>query len=152
MGFSSRSHYGTRAMLELALREGEGPVQLERLSSEQNIPERYLSKLVQELRRAGLIRSVRGAHGGYLLARAPEDIDLIEIVHCLDGSVAPTECVENPGRCENATECVAREVWSEVNQAIVGVLGNMTLRDLAMRCRRREKEHSRASEGEQEDA
>jgi Rrf2 family protein len=125
-------------MLELALREGEGPVQLERLSSEQDIPERYLSKLFQDLRRAGLIRSVRGAHGGYLLGRGPDEIRLMEIVRCLDGSVAPTECVEHPGRCDNATECVAREVWAEVNQAIVDVLGNMTLLDMAERCREKQ--------------
>lgn len=150
MGFSSRSHYGTRAMLELALREGEGPVQLERLSSEQDIPERYLSKLFQELRRAGLIRSVRGAHGGYLLARRPDEIRLMEIVRCLDGSVAPTECVEHPGRCDNATECVAREVWAEVNQAILGVLGNMTLRDLAARCRGKERKHAQVGATEEQ--
>lgn len=136
-------------MLELALREGQGPVQLETLSTEQDIPKRYLSKIVQELRRAGFIRSVRGAHGGYMLARAPEDIPVMQIVRCLDGSVAPTECVEDPGRCDNATGCVAREVWAEVNQAIVGVLGNVTLRDLVRRCREKKRDHTPAAEADQ---
>lgn len=121
-------------MLELALREGEGPVQLEKLSRVQKIPERYLSKIVQELRRCGLIRSVRGAHGGYLLARKPADIRVIEIVRCLDGSVAPTECVEDPALCNNAPGCVAREVWAEVNEAILDVLDTVTLEDLVERC------------------
>ncbi|MFW5923952.1 MAG: RrF2 family transcriptional regulator [Planctomycetota bacterium] len=139
MGFSSRSHYGTRAMLELALRQGQGPVQLETVSRVQDIPERYLCKIVQELRRGGLIESVRGAHGGYLLARPPEQIEVMEIVRCLDGSVAPTECVEDPDSCDNAPQCVAREVWSNVNDAIIGVLGNVTLRDLVNRCRDKEQ-------------
>ncbi|MFW6457433.1 MAG: RrF2 family transcriptional regulator [Planctomycetota bacterium] len=138
MGFTSRSHYGTRAMLELALREGEGPVQLETLSRVQGIPERYLSKLAQELRRAGFIRSVRGAHGGYLLARPAEDVRVVDIVRCLDGSVAPTECVESPDLCENAASCVAREVWADVNESIHEVLEKVTLRDLVERTRAQE--------------
>ncbi len=127
-------------MLELALREGEGPVQLEKLSRVQGIPERYLSKLVQELRRAGFIRSVRGAHGGYLLAKSAEDIYILDIVGCLDGSVAPTECVESPELCENTSSCVAREVWADVNDAIKDVLGNVTLRDLVEEVEKRDRE------------
>ncbi|MFW6456717.1 MAG: RrF2 family transcriptional regulator [Planctomycetota bacterium] len=139
MGFTSRSHYGTRAMLELALREGEGPVQLEKLSRVQSIPERYLSKLVQELRRAGFIRSVRGAHGGYMLAKPADEVCLLDIVRCLDGSVAPTECVESPDMCDNTSSCVAREVWADVNDAIEDVLGSMTLHDLAEEAKKRDE-------------
>jgi len=133
MGFSSRSHYGTRAMLELACRSGEGPVHLETLAAVQRLPERYLAKIVQDLRRAGLIRSVRGAHGGYMLAREPGAIGVMDIVRCLDGSVAPTDCVEDPDVCESSPECVAREVWSQVNDAIVDVLESVTLQDLVDR-------------------
>lgn len=125
-------------MLELALRVGEGPVHLETLAEVQNIPERYLSKIAQELRRAGLIRSVRGAHGGYMLAREPSEIEIVEIVRCLDGSVAPTECVEDPGLCDNATGCVTRQVWTEVKDAIVTVLESVTLGDLVQRCQARQ--------------
>ena len=125
-------------MLELALRAGEGPVHLETLAEVQGIPERYLAKIVQELRRGGLIRSVRGAGGGYMLAKEPAEIEIAEIVRCLDGSMAPTECVENPELCENAAQCVAREVWSEVNDAIVEVLESVTLRELVDRCEARQ--------------
>jgi len=89
MGFSSRSHYGVRAMLELAIRSGEGPVHLETLAEVQRLPERYLAKIVQDLRRGGLIRSVRGAGGGYMLARDPSAIKLVEVVP----AVVP-ECAE----------------------------------------------------------
>jgi len=139
MGFSSRSHYGTRAMLELALRAGEGPVDLDTLAEVQRIPARYLAKIVQELRRAGLIRSVRGASGGYMLAKEPAAIEIMEIVQCLDGSVAPTECVENPDVCRNAKQCVAREVWLEVHDAVVHVLGSVTLQDLVDRQRAKKR-------------
>jgi Rrf2 family protein len=140
MGFSTRTHYGTRAMLELAMRVGEGPVQLERLAELQQIPPRYLAKLAQELRRAGLIRSVRGAHGGYMLAADPDEIEVMDIVRCLDGSVAPTECVESPKVCENSARCVTHEVWAEVNDAIHGVLEAVTLQDLVDRARRKQAE------------
>ena len=134
MGFSTRSHYGTMAMLELALRSGDGPVHLETLAEEDNIPVRYLAKIAQDLRRAGLIRSVRGARGGYLLSREPGEIQVVEIVRCLDGSVAPAECVEDPGTCGNSSLCVTRQVWMDVNNAILKVLGAVTLQDLVNRC------------------
>jgi Rrf2 family protein len=120
-------------MLELAIRSGEGPVQLETLAQVQRLPERYLAKIVQDLRRAGLIRSVRGARGGYMLARAPAAIEVLDIVRCLDGSVAPTECVDDPAVCVSAPKCVAREVWARVNDAIVDVLESVTLQDLVDR-------------------
>jgi len=120
-------------MLELAVRSGEGPVQLETLAQVQKMPERYLAKIVQDLRRSGLIRSVRGAHGGYMLAREPSAIEVVEIVRCLDGSVAPTECVDDPEVCINSPKCVAREVWARVNDAIVNVLESVTLQDLVNR-------------------
>lgn len=141
MGFSTRSHYGTMAMLELALRAGDGPVHLETLAEEQNIPVRYLAKIAQDLRRARLIRSVRGARGGYLLSREPGEIEVVEIVRCLEGSVAPVECVEDPGTCGNSSLCVTREVWMDVNDAILKVLGAVTLQDLVERC------HAKAGEG-----
>lgn len=139
MGFSSRSHYGTRALMELALRQGDGPVHLETLAEVQGIPVRYLAKIAQELRRCGLVRSVRGASGGYLLGRSADEICVMDIVRCLDGSVAPAECVERPDLCNNAPNCVARGVWESVNNAIIDVLESVTLQDLVNRCREKEK-------------
>jgi len=145
MGFSSRSHYGVRAMLELAIRSGEGPVHLETLAEVQRLPERYLAKIVQDLRRGGLIRSVRGAGGGYMLARDPSAIKLVEVVRCLDGSVAPTACVDDPQLCQNAPNCVAREVWMQVNGAIVAVLESVTLQDMVERHARKAKARQEAA-------
>jgi len=112
-------------MLELAIRSGEGPVHLETLAEVQRLPERYLAKIVQDLRRGGLIRSVRGAGGGYMLARDPSAIKLVEVVRCLDGSVA--------------------EVWMQVNGAIVAVLESVTLQDMVERHARKAKARQEAA-------
>lgn len=121
-------------MLELALHWGEGPVQLETLAEGQAMPLRYLAEIAGDLRRGGLIRSIRGAHGGYVLAREPADIQLVDVVQCLEGSVAPVPCVDDPGMCDRQSTCVARDVWLEVNDAIIGVLSSVNLQDLARRC------------------
>ena len=139
MQLSTRSRYGCRAMLELALRKDEGPVQLEELAGSQHIPERYLSKIVQDLRRAGLVRSVRGAHGGYVLSRHPSEVNLLQIVGSMEGSLAPVECVDAPEVCEMRDQCVTRELWSRVQGAIRAVLEETLLEDLAKRHRRKAK-------------
>jgi len=144
MFFSTRSYYGTRAMLELARLGSDGPVHLETLAKNQKIPERYLAKIVQDLRRGGLIRSTRGAHGGYMLARQPSAVAVLDIVACLEGSLAPVDCVEFPETCENADRCVTREVWQEMHNAVVKVLKSTTLQDLLDRLHRAEPEHGKA--------
>lgn len=144
MSLSARSRYGTRAMMELALDEQQRkPVQLAALAENQAIPLRYLAKIAQDLKRAGFIRSVRGAHGGYLLARAASEIEIVEIVHALDGSVTSVDCVDDPRACPKADECVTRKLWSQVNRAMMGVLESTTLQDLADRERARRKAQAR---------
>ena len=127
MRLSTRSRYGTRAMLELARLSGSRPVSLETLGENQGIPLRYLAKIVQDLRRAGLVKSVRGAHGGYLLGRAPSKISVADIVGALQGNTALVECVEDPRSCERSPQCVTRRVWSQVTQAMMDVMGSFTL-------------------------
>ena len=131
MFFSTRSYYGTRAMLELARLASDGPVHLETLAANQDIPERYLAKIVQDLRRGGLIRSVRGAHGGYMLARDPAGISLWDIVTCLEGSLAPVDCVEFPEFCDQVEQCVTREVWQRMHDAVRRLLESKTLQGMA---------------------
>ena len=138
MKLSTRGRYGTRAMLELAIRYGAGQVLLKDVASRQDIPVSYLENLMGALRAAGLVATVRGMHGGYYLAKPPSEIRLSQIIAALEGSVAPVECVDDPKHCRRAESCVARDVWSEVKQAIEGVLESITLEDLVRRHREKQ--------------
>jgi len=131
MKMSTRGRYGLRVMLELALREGEGPVPVEEIAVRQGISAHYIHLLVPVLRRAGLVRTVRGPKGGCLLSRHPSQISLLEVVEAVEGKTVPVECVADEGFCGQAGGCAAREVWSEVASAVEGVLGGGTLEDLS---------------------
>jgi len=138
MKLSTRGRYGTRAVLELALRYGEGPVLLKDVASRQDIPLSYLENLMGALRAAGLVATVRGMHGGYYLAKPPSEIRLSQIVTALEGSIAPVECVDDHKHCSRAELCVTRDVWSEVKQAIEGVLESITVEELVRRHREKQ--------------
>ena len=145
MSFSARSRYGTRALMELALQGDAGPVSLETLARNQDMPLRYLSKIAQDLKRAGLVRSVRGARGGYVMTRDPADIEIMDIVRAMDGSVALVDCVDDPAACERGEGCVTRELWGRVNEAMQDVLKSATLKDLVDKERARRRAVARAS-------
>ncbi len=138
MKLSTRSRYGTRAMLELALLYGTGPVFLKDIACKQDIPLSYLENLMSALRTSGLVVTMRGMHGGYYLARPPSEIDLSQVVSALEGSMTPVDCVNDEKRCSRAVLCVARDVWAEVKLAIEGVLKSITLEDLAKRHREKQ--------------
>ena len=108
---------------------------LEVLARDQRIPRRYLAKIVQDLRRNGLIRSVRGAHGGYVLNRPPEEISLLDIWEALEGPFCPVECLNTPSSCRMADECVTRDVWDKVRHALTEVLRHEDLAALVKRYR-----------------
>ena len=139
MKLSTRGRYGTRALLELALHQGEGPVFLRDIAQRQQISLPYLEHLITPLIAAGIIRSTRGARGGVLLARSPEKIRLSEVIQLLEGSIAPAECVNNPEVCIRSEFCVTRDVWDELKKAMNGILESTTLRDLAERQKGKER-------------
>jgi Rrf2 family protein len=141
MKFSSRSEYGTRALLDLALHYGEGPVQSAEIAARQEIPENYLNQLLVTLRKAGFIRSLRGPQGGHLLAKPPEKINLGEVISVLDGSTAPMSCADMGMTidCEFDNFCVLRDVWCRVKEAIDQVLNSTSLDDLCKSYREREQ-------------
>lgn len=133
MRFSTRARYGLRAMLELALDyKPDKPIPLFRIAERQGISEGYLEQMMTFLRKGGLVRSVRGAQGGYLLARDPAKITAGEIVRCLEGPLSPTGCVNegDPEHCMRADYCVARVLWERVRKSVADVLDNTTLKDL----------------------
>ena len=138
MKLSTRGRYGTRALLELALHQGEGPILLRDIAQKQQISLRYLEHLITPLISAGIVRSIRGARGGVSLAKPPEEIKLIEVIELLEGSIAPVECVNNPEICNRSELCVTRDVWGELKKAINRVLEYTTLQDLVERQKRKE--------------
>jgi Rrf2 family protein len=120
-------------MLELAMNSGQGPMPLRDLASRQEISAKYLEQLLIPLKGAGLVKSVRGARGGYMLAKDPTDIDLYEIVRSLEGPLAPVECVQDPQYCDRVGGCTVHLVWGEMGTMLVDFLSNMSLADMVER-------------------
>ncbi len=133
MKLSTRTRYATRALLDLALHDGEAPVPLKDTAERQQISLTYLEHLVGPLIAAGILRSTRGAKGGISLAKPPEEIKLSEVVYLFEGSLAPVECVTNPEICTRSELCVTRDIWDEMKKAMNGVLGSITLQDVVER-------------------
>jgi Rrf2 family protein len=130
MKVSTRGRYGLRAMLELARSFGEAPVLMGTLAETQGVSRKYLHAQLTALKAAGLVRSVRGAGGGFVLSRDPSEIKLSEVLRTLEGSLSLVDCVTDEGTCERTDGCAARKVWQELSSAIDDVLSNVTLGDL----------------------
>jgi Rrf2 family protein len=133
MKISTKIRYGTRAMLELASRYGEGPIDLREISEKESIPLKYLEQVFIPLRVAGLVKSIRGAKGGYILGRSPSEIHLSDLVEALDGPIRLIECLHDQKFCKKYSICVMREVWKEVSDSIERILRSLTLEDLVNR-------------------
>jgi Rrf2 family protein len=122
----------------LALHQNEEPVPLKDIAQRQQISLRYLEHLITPLIAAGILLSTRGPKGGVSLAKHPEEIKLSEVIQLLEGSIAPVECVTNPGICARSEICVTRDIWTELKEAINGVLESTTLLDLVERQKRKD--------------
>jgi Rrf2 family protein len=129
MKLSTRTRYAIRAILELAENFGRGPLQTRVIAKHQDISIKYLEQLMSLLKSADLVRSVRGAKGGYMLSKPPEKIKLSDVFVIFEGPVVTVECVANENYCARAVDCIARQVWSEVQRAVKNVLQSMTLQD-----------------------
>ena len=139
MKISTRGRYGTRMLVDLALHEGEGPVQLKDIAERQQISLQYLEHLVGPLIAAGIIRSVRGARGGVLLRKRPEEIRLSEVVNALEGSLCVVDCLNNPESCTRYEFCSVREIWYNLKDAMNGILESTTLQGLVEKQRKKVK-------------
>jgi Rrf2 family protein len=137
MKLSTRTRYGIRAAIELAGHYGLGPVQIKVIGQKQSISVKYLEQLMAILKSGGFVHSIRGSKGGYVLAREPEQIRLDELVLALEGAITTAECVDDESFCARAADCVARELWTKVQQAVMSVLGSITLKDLVNRAKSR---------------
>jgi Rrf2 family cysteine metabolism transcriptional repressor len=133
MRITSRGEYGLRALLDLAEHAGKDPVPSADIASRQQIPEPYLNHLLIALRKAGLVRSMRGPNGGHKLARPPNRITVADAVIALEGTYSPVEEARAPAADEPLEAAIVRGVWDEVEAAIGEVLGSITLEDLRQR-------------------
>lgn len=129
---SKKGEYGVRAMFEIARNFGRGPITIREIAEKQEIPIPYLEQLLNRLRRGGLIKSVRGPGGGYVLARNPRNTNLGEVLNVLEGPVALSECL-NPTVvycCSKIDACVTRLLLKRLSEKITNFLGKTTLKDL----------------------
>jgi len=127
-----------QAMVDLAQHMAEGPISLKSIAERQNLSEHYLEQLIPELRKAGLVKSIRGAQGGYILAKKPEVINIGDIIRALEGPIAPVECTYQAGEncCEKTNFCLTREVWVKVRDSINDVVDSISLEDLLKAARK----------------
>lgn len=131
MKLSTRSRYGTRLLMDMARHYDNGPIHLSDIAHRQGISVKYLEQIIIPLKKARLVKSVRGPKGGHLLARPPEAITVAEVVEILENGGAVVECTRRPEICERSSTCPTRLLWLEATQAFYDKLKNITLADLA---------------------
>jgi len=129
MKLSTKGRYGARAALELAIRYQKGPVMVKDIAENQDISERYLEHILNSLRVSGLVKSTRGAHGGYELSRPPALITLGEVIRSLEGPIEIVSCTQNK-TCSRSQSCVTYGIWCKVRDAVENVLDSVTLADM----------------------
>ncbi|MBN2382071.1 Rrf2 family transcriptional regulator [bacterium] len=131
MKISTKSRYGIRALYDLAVHQADGPVQLRDIAKRQNISEKYLEQLMARLKTHGLLNSVRGPHGGYLLAKPASSIKIIEIFEILEGPIEPVPCNAAHFHCQNTSLCAANDLWEKLLSSVRDILESTTLADMA---------------------
>lgn len=137
MRVSRKGEYALRALIDLSLRYGEGPVSVADVSKREGIPKEFLQQILLQLRQAGLVQSARGAAGGYSLIRPPKQITLAEVLREIDGPLAPLSCVSSRAHrtCGKERDCGLYSVMLDVRNAIAGILESVTLADACKRTR-----------------
>ena len=132
MRLSTKGRYGVRAMFDLAMHRSAGPISVKSISQRQGISINYLEQIFNQLGRAGLIQSIRGPGGGFILSRTPGEIKILDIIKALKEPTSPVACVDDkdPDQCERIDRCVTRLLWKRLRERIREVLENTSLEDL----------------------
>ncbi|HJA67359.1 AsnC family transcriptional regulator [Lachnoclostridium sp. An169] len=138
MKLSTKGRYGLRALIDLARYSAGGPVSITSISERQEISERYLEQLMSLLKKAGLVKSIRGAGGGYVLAKEPEQISVGDVLRALEGSLDPVDCagLDPEGGCDIADSCVTKYVWKRINESINRTVDEIRLDQLVEESRK----------------
>ncbi len=131
MKISTKGRYALRIMIDLAENRNQGPIRVKDIASRQGISEKYLEQIIAMFNKAEYVKSVRGAQGGYLLAREPKDYTVGMILRLAEGSIAPVSCVDDTmSECERRDKCVSVRLWQKMSDAVNEVVDNTTLQDL----------------------
>jgi len=138
---STKGRYGLRILIDLATHDPAKPRLIRDIAQSQQISEKYISRLVINLRRAKLIRSVRGVNGGFHLAKLLEQITLLEVLETMEGPISVVDCVRSPEKCKRQTLCPARSIWTELNDGIRELTSKITLDDILNAYRRQNAEN-----------
>jgi len=133
MKISTKGRYGLRTLMDIAVHQAKGPVNLNDIAERQGISAKYLWQIVNLLKTAGFVRGTRGPKGGYVLLRDPAAITLLDVIQILEGPVSLVECVDDPDFCVRVENCVAHSVWEEVSQAVRAALRQITLAEILRR-------------------
>lgn len=132
MKLSTRGKYGLKAMFELSLQYGKGPMSLREIGLKHNISSNYLEHIFSDLKKSGLVESIRGAQGGYILKKEPRNISVGDIIRVLEGDIAPVSCVgTSKEKCPNEGNCATQNVWKKLNDSINSAIDTTTLADMA---------------------
>lgn len=138
MKISTKGRYALRLMLDLALNSNGEQITIKSIAARQEISDKYLEQIISLLNRAGYVKSVRGAQGGYKLAKTPSEYTVGMILRLTEGSLAPVDCLEEDrNECERSSDCVTRDVWEEIYEAVNAVVNRITLQDLVDKQRSR---------------
>ncbi len=130
MRISTKGRYGLRILIDLANHDSEKPRLIRDIAQAQQISEKYISRLVIDLRRAGMIRSIRGVNGGFHLAKDPQEITLLEVLEVMEGPISVVECVHATHKCGRHSRCGARTIWQRLNDNIRGMMAEITLAEI----------------------
>ena len=146
MKLSTKGRYGLRALIDLAQYSEETPVSITSISKRQDISERYLEQLMSMLKKAGIVKSIRGANGGYILARDAKEISVGEVLRALEGSLEPVECagLESEDGCSASDICVTKYVWKRINESINQAVDEMKLEQLVEESKKKQHIADRA--------
>lgn len=139
MKLSTKGRYGLRAMIDLAIYSEKEPVSIQSIADRQDISERYLEQLMAKLKKAGLVVSIRGANGGYQIAKSSMEISVGDVLRALEGDLRAVTCSAREGGCEKADLCVSRYVWQRVNESITNAVDTMYLDQLVAESRKLQK-------------
>ncbi len=134
MNISTRGRYGLRALLEIAVQPDEEPITIRDISKKQQMSVTYLEQILHKLKKAGIVKSIRGAKGGYVLSRKGDKITVIQIINALDGPISISYCDSPQLReksCIGPSFCVSRILWKKLENIIEGTLSSVTLADLS---------------------
>lgn len=148
MYLTTKCRYGTRALAAIARAYGDKPVKRKDIRRAEGITEGYLENLLTTLKNNGLLLTVRGAGGGFMLSRPPEEISLLDVYRCLEGSPAPVPCLATPRYCGKTETCVTRPLWARIHRSIEEILRTTTVGDLLHQAETDEKRRENLQQGD----